>query len=68
MHICVMYVYIYIYTSMYICMYPADIPGNVAQVKRTKRDRAQRYNQGDGQRFRAILNEEQGGPKCRTET
>ena len=30
---------------MYICMYPADIPGNVAQVKRTKRDRAQRYNQ-----------------------
>ena len=33
---------------MYICMYPADIPGNVAQVKRTKRDRAQRYNQDAG--------------------
>ena len=26
-------------------MYPEDIPGHVAQVKKTKRDRAQRYNQ-----------------------
>ena len=28
-------------------MYPEDIPGNVAQVKKTKRDRAQRYNQAE---------------------